>query len=146
MKCGVDEDVMDADVIRDTLRWAAQEVAFLARQEKRDVSVVTLKIRFKGFETHTRSRTRTVPSQSAQDMFSCAWTLFEKEAWVGKPVRVIGLSVSGWVQGEVLRRDLFDSQVTDVHPKERCLNRTLDEIGNKFGRGTIQLGLNRRNK
>jgi len=38
-------DVTDAAVLRDTLRWAAQEVGILARHEGRKGPVVTLKIR-----------------------------------------------------------------------------------------------------
>ena len=59
------EDVTDPAVLRDTLRWAAQEVGFLARQEGRKGAVVTLKIRFRPFETHTRSR--TLPARTASD-------------------------------------------------------------------------------
>jgi DNA polymerase IV len=63
------EDVTDPAALGDTLRWAAQEVGFLARQEGRKGSVVTLKIRFHGFETHTRSRTLNAPT--ADDATLC---------------------------------------------------------------------------
>jgi len=138
------EDVVDVEVLRDTLRWAAQEIAFVARQENRKVRVVTLKIRFKGFETHTRSLTLKAPNDNAKKLFGYAWALYEKEHWVGKPVRLIGLGISGWGDTEVLQPDLFDSEPLDANPKERRLSSALDEISNKFGRGTIQLGLSRR--
>ena len=44
----------DPAVLRDTLRWAAQEVGFLARHEGHKGAVVTLKIRFRPFETTLR--------------------------------------------------------------------------------------------
>jgi DNA polymerase-4 len=47
----IGEDVLDAAILRDTLRWAAQEVGFLARHEGRKGSVVALKIRLHPFET-----------------------------------------------------------------------------------------------
>jgi DNA polymerase-4 len=46
------EDVGDTAVLKNTLRWAAQEVGYLARHEQRKGLVVTLKIRFRPFETH----------------------------------------------------------------------------------------------
>ena len=58
------EDITDPAVLRDTPLWAAQEVGYLARHEGRKGSVVTLKIRFHGFETHTRSRTLPVPRRT----------------------------------------------------------------------------------
>jgi DNA polymerase-4 len=61
------EDITDPAVLKDTLRWAAQEVGYLARHEQRKGLVVTLKIRFSPFQTHTRSRTlnRFYPRKSA---------------------------------------------------------------------------------
>jgi DNA polymerase-4 len=47
-------DVRESEVLRDTLRWAAQEVGYLARHEVLKGLVVTLKIRLHPFETHTR--------------------------------------------------------------------------------------------
>jgi DNA polymerase-4 len=58
------EDVADPAVLSDTLRWAAQEVGFIARHEGRKGAAVTLKIRFRPFETHTRSRTLVVRTAS----------------------------------------------------------------------------------
>ncbi len=49
-----EEDVLDKDILHAVLRGLAAEVAATARREKLSGSVVTLKIRFTGFETHTR--------------------------------------------------------------------------------------------
>ena len=78
------EDVTDPAVLRDTLRWAAQEVGFLARHEGRKGAVVTLKIRFRPFETHTRSRTLPVRTASDGEIFRAAWSLFEAEPLGGQ--------------------------------------------------------------
>ena len=138
-----DEDLTDVATLRDTLRWAAQEIAFIAREEKRKPSVVTLKIRFTGFETHTRSRTLTVPNHDALELFHVAWALYQNEDWSRKPVRLIGLGVSGWSTDAGTQQDLFDKGAVAA-PKEQRLNHALDEISHKFGRGSIQLGLKRR--
>ena len=139
------EDVTDPAVLNDTLRWAAQEVGYLARHEDRKGLVVTLKIRFRPFETHTRSRTLAVPTASDVEIFRAAWTLFQAESWAGKPVRLIGLGLSGWEADGGVQQDLFD---TDEHlnriRRTDRLDETLDAIREKFGRGTIQRGLHRR--
>lgn len=90
------QDVTDPAVLSDTLRWAAQEVGFIARYEDRKGAVVTLKIRFRPFETHTRSRTLPLRTASDSEILRTAWSLFELERWAGKPVRLIGLGLSGW--------------------------------------------------
>jgi DNA polymerase-4 len=138
------EDVTDASVLRDTLRWAAQEVGYLARHEDRKGSLVTLKIRFHPFETYTRSRTLAAPTANDIKLFQAAWGLFEAEAWAGKPVRLVGIGLSGWPVGAGRTQDLFSAEAPTPHPKEARLEQTLDAIRQKFGRGYIQRGLNRR--
>ena len=134
----------DPAVLRDTLRWAAQEVGFLARQEGRKGAVVTLKIRFRPFETHTRSRTMPARTASDSEIFRTAWSLFEAEPWAQKPVRLIGAGLSGWEEETGVQAVLFGSEAPDPHPREERLDETLDAIRRKFGKGYLQRGLSRR--
>jgi DNA polymerase-4 len=138
------EDVTDPAVLRDTLRWAAQEVGFLARHEGRRGAVVTLKVRLHPFETHTRSRTFARRTASDQEIFHAAWDLFQAEAWTGKPVRLIGLGLAGWEEGRGDQADLFGTQAPDSHPYDQRLDEALDAIRCKFGKGYAQRGLSRR--
>ena len=138
------EDVTDRAVLKDTLRWAAQEVGFIARHEGRKGAAVTLKIRFRPFETHTRSRTLPLRTASDGDLFRAAWSLFEAEPWAGKPVRLIGLGLSGWAEEGGVQADLFGSEAPDPHPRDERLDETLDSIRRRFGKGYLQRGLSRR--
>ncbi|MGB5831760.1 MAG: DNA polymerase IV, partial [Thiohalocapsa sp.] len=143
------EDVSDRDQLRETLRWAAQEVGYLARHAQRAGLMVTLKVRFRGFETHTRSRTLAVPSVDDRVLIKTAWELFEigsrSEGWSGRPVRLIGLGLSGW-DGDAAGQqpDLFAEQsLPDPHPRDDQLTATLDAIRDRFGKGSVQRGLPR---
>ena len=136
-------DVSAPEVLRDTLRWAAQEVGYLARHEDLKGSVVSLKVRLHPFETHTRSRTLPVPTANDLEIFRAAWDLFQAAPWSGRPVRLIGLGLSGWEPDSGHQPDLFDRDSPRPHPKEERLDATLDAIRDRFGRGTIQRGLTR---
>jgi DNA polymerase-4 len=139
------EDVTDRAVLEDTLRWAAQEVGYRARHAERKGLVVTLKIRFHPFETHTRSRTLKVPTDHDLELFRVAWALFRAEAWTGRPVRLIGIGISGWDQSQAgVQQDLFDADTAEAEPAPARVDATLDAIRDRFGRGTIQRGLSRR--
>jgi len=138
------EDVTDAAVLRDTLRWAAQEVGFLARHEGRRGSVVTLKIRLHPFETHTRSRTVAVPTASDREIFRAAWGLFESKGWAGRPVRLIGVGLSGWEVAAGLQPDLFAAAPPEPARADERLDATLDAIRGKSGPAYIRRGLPRR--
>jgi DNA polymerase-4 len=140
------EDVTDPAILKDTLRWAAQEVGYLARHEGRQGLVVTLKIRFRPFETHTRSRTLAMPTANDMELFRTAWSLYQSEPWKGRPVRLIGLGISGSDQDTAVQQDLFDAHAPKYQPEQDRLDETLDAIRDKFGRGTIQRGLSRHSR
>jgi len=137
------EDVEDPLVLRDTLRWAAQEVGFLARHEGYQGRVVTLKIRLHPFETHTRSRTLPVPTASDTELFRAAWALYQAEPWAGRPVRLIGLGLSGWAEETPEQPDLFAGEPPAPHPRAERLDAALDAIRERFGEGALHRGLSR---
>ena len=138
-----EEDVTDPDALRDTLRWAAQEVGYIARQEGLKGTVMTLKIRFRGFETHTRTRALPLPTASDLDIFRAAWAVYTAEAWGGRPVRLVGVGIAGWERTHASQADLFGSATPEIPPTQERLDETLDEISSKFGRGSVQRGLPR---
>ncbi len=140
------EDVRDRQILRDSLRWAAQEVGYIARQEQRKGNLVTLKIRFGNFETHTRSRTLAVPTAADQEIFRHAWNLYQTESWNGRAVRLIGLGISGWesLDSPVAHQgDLFGEMEAQSDTRGDRLYRTLDAVSEKFGRESMQLGVGR---
>ncbi|MGB5734298.1 MAG: DNA polymerase IV [Thiohalocapsa sp.] len=151
------EDVTDPAVLRETLRWAAQEVGYVARHGGYQGTVVTLKVRFRGFETHTRSQTLSGPSAEDRTLFDTAWRLFETAGWGHRPVRLIGLGLSGWPEtcDTAIQPDLFaETAPSDPSPidpstsapstKGARLTETLDAIRERFGAGVIQRGPGRR--
>jgi DNA polymerase-4 len=136
-------DVADPDVLRDTLRELAVEVAATARQEGIAGRTVTLKIRLGGFETHTRQRRLPRHSDDARTLFVAAWSLFETGRWQGKPVRLIGLGIADLGTPEPVQPDLFDSAAERPadNDRERRLTVAVDRIHARFGPGALHRGL-----
>jgi DNA polymerase-4 len=132
-------DIRDHALLHDTLRKLAADVARTARREGLSGSVVTLKIRFEGFETCTRQYTRTMPTHDERDMLKTAWRLFLGSGLPDKPVRLIGVGISGWEQGRPAQADLFD-QPGQQQDNQRLLE-TIDAVTDKFGTHSLQLGL-----
>lgn len=137
-----EEDVRNQDILHDVLRGLAAEVAATARGENLSGSVVTLKIRFVGFETHTRQHTIPVPTHDERVILREAWALFLRGDLPRKPVRLIGVGISAWQQAESQQVDLFDQ------PRERArdqrLLETIDRAADRFGKGILQLGYKRK--
>ena len=132
-------DVRDHTVLHNTLLRLAADVARTARRERLSGSVVTLKIRFEGFETCTRQYTRTTPTHDERDMLKTAWRLFLDSKLPDKPVRLIGIGISGWEQDQPAQADLFD-QPGQQQYNQRLLE-TIDAVTEKFGKHLLQLGV-----
>jgi DNA polymerase-4 len=132
-------DVHDHTVLHDALRGLAADVARTARREGLSGSVVTLKIRFEGFETHTRQNKRTSPTHDERDILKTAWQLFLRSKLPRKPVRLIGVGISGWQESQPAQADLFD-QPEQRESNQRLLQ-TIDDVTEKFGKGMLQVGV-----
>jgi DNA polymerase-4 len=135
-----ESDVNDPNYLRDRLRRLSTEVGSLARREGVTGQVVILKIRFQGFETHTRQRRLAAPVDGDLEIFRAAWELFEENGFASRPVRLIGVGISGWDQ--VIMEDLFASG--EQQCREKRIYSTLDEVREKFGSGKLALGLERK--
>jgi DNA polymerase-4 len=139
-----DSDVSDPALLRESLRWAAGEVGFLARHAGLAGSQITLKVRLQGFETHTRSRTLAAPSADDQTLFRIAWDLYRAAPWQQRPVRLIGICLSHWPTENPSQPDLFsDPRPSAPVPRDATLTETLDSIRDRFGDGIIRRGLDR---
>jgi DNA polymerase-4 len=135
-------DVRDKAVLRDALRGQAADVARTARREGLSGSVVTLKIRFKGFETHTRQYKRTTPTSDEREILKTAWQLFLDGKLPKKPVRLIGVGISGWEEDQPAQADLFDQP--EQQQDNRQLLQTIDAVTEKFGKHMLQVGMSRK--
>jgi DNA polymerase-4 len=143
------EDITEPEVLRHTLHWQAQEVGHVARQEGRKGNQVTFKIRFRGFETHTRSRTLATPTSADSEIFKQAWEIFQAERWLGRPVRLIGLGITGWdtdTSPAAEQGDLFEELAPEPDPKQDRLYETLDAVTEKFGRKSVRLGVRQKKR
>ena len=135
-------DIRDNTRLHDALRGLAADVARTARREGLSGAVVTLKIRFAGFETCTRQHTRTTPTCDEREMLKTAWQLFLDGKLPDKPVRLIGIGLSGWEESQPVQADLFD-QPEQQQDNKRLLQ-TIDAVTEKFGKHLLQVGVSRK--
>jgi DNA polymerase-4 len=135
-------DVLDNAVLHDALRLLAADVASTARREGLAGRVVTLKIRFEGFETHTRQYTRTASTNDEREILKTAWQLFLGGKLPIKPVRLIGVGISGWEEDQPAQADLFDQP--EQRQDNKQLLQTIDAVTEKFGKHMLQVGVPRK--
>lgn len=133
-----EHNLSDPAALRDVLRGLAADVAAKARRENLSGSTVTLKVRYEGFETHTRQRRLAGPTHDERVLLREAWSLFSKGPLPDKPVRLIGVGLSDWRTNGTQQPDLF-APAYSLERDERLLQ-TLDKAAERFGKGALTMG------
>lgn len=132
------EDITNWAVLHDVLLDLAADVGRRTRTEGLAGRVVTLKIRFAGFETHTRCQALERPSNHDKVLFHTAWILAQDPAFQHRPVRLIGVGLSDW-QSATRQLDFFASDAGEA--RDTQLYALLDEAQERWGPQGLRFGL-----
>jgi DNA polymerase-4 len=131
-------DVVDAEYLRAILLGQTDAVARRLRRHHLLARTVTIKIRRHDFETTTRRTTLPHPADETGVLWSAAAELFDKWARPGMPpVRLLGMSVSHLCHREGQQLALFEQ---DAAARRQSLDRTVDQIRERFGTDAISRG------
>jgi DNA polymerase-4 len=122
-------DVADLATLRRTLRELSDQVASTLRANGLAARTVKLKLRWPPFETITRQTTLPQPIDLENDIFDAALQLFRTAWGRGRPVRLLGVGVSG-LQAPARQLGLFAPEPEDRHAK---LASVVDSIRAKYG-------------
>ena len=135
-------DQTDAALLHARLRALAGEVAQTARAGGVAGGVVTLKVRYAGFVTHSRQRRLAAPTDSARVLLAQAWHLFERSGLPQARVRLIGIGLAALSRpqpcAQPRQQDLFEA--ADAPVRDARLAVTLDAVNTRFGDGTLGFG------
>ena len=123
------KDVSDGATLRRTVLEFSESVAASLRQEGLTARTVKIKVRWPPFETLTRQATLPRPTELDAEIFQTAWELFQKVWREGKPVRLIGVGVSGLTPA-ARQLELFTDS---TQPRAAKLAETIDKIRAKYG-------------
>lgn len=128
-------DISEETELKRTLRQLADEVGYRLRKQGYSGTTVKLKLRWSDFTTLTRQMTLPHTVDQDEDIYREALALFDAHWPPGKPVRLIGVGVSGLEEGG-RQMTLWESTA----PENRQLQSTLDDIKRRFGEGAIRRG------
>ncbi len=131
-------DVRDGEQLKRVMRGMADEVGQRLRAEGLHGSTVKIKLRWSDFTTLTRQVTLPQPTQHNDVIYHAACDLFDKTWAAGRPVRLIGVGVSGFGEAAVQRTLWEDEAQADA--QQGKLEATLDDLQSRFGRGMIKRG------
>jgi DNA polymerase IV len=132
-------DVRDDKVLETTLKELSAQVGRRLRRSDLAGKTVKLKIRWPDFTTLTRQATLFTPTDQDDEISATALNLMKKVRSSGKPVRLIGVGVSG-LTPEARQLELWGME----SEKRRKFQNVIDELQEKFGEKTVHKG--QRNK
>ena len=148
-----EKDVDDDALLEQTLLRIAETLTRNLRREAARGRTVTLKIRLRGFETHTRSKTLPGPIDETVTIREWALNMFREFDRAGKPVRLIGIGISNLVFADedqtntkpgAVQMDLFqtvddekNSGDESLRKRDQLLDSLKDRFGNHVKRGSL---------
>lgn len=93
-----DADTDDRHVLRGFLRESAREIADKLLRRHLAAHTVQVKVRYGDFQTLTRQVSVEEPTADAQEIYRLGCYLLAREKLVSRPLRLLGLGVSGLVE------------------------------------------------
>jgi DNA polymerase-4 len=128
-------DIADRDVLLGTLQRLSEQVANRVQKNGVSYSTVKIKLRWPDFTTITRQTSLSQPTEKPEFIYRMAEALFLKEWRPGKPVRLLGVGVSGLDEGP-RQLGLWD----EAPLRASRLQDTVDQLRHKFGSEVIRRG------
>lgn len=131
-----DEDTRDSEFLHASLLGLCEALARRLRRHGLRSGQMSLKLRWSGFETHTRQGALDPPSDHGKDLFDATRPYLEsflrKER---RAVRLLGVQASKlFARGEASQESLFDAQ----RGRKERLDQALDRIAERYGDDTVK--------
>jgi DNA polymerase-4 len=130
------EDTDDTVALTAMLSHLSQKACKRLREAGLATRTLTLTIRYAGFDTYTRSKTLSAPTQLDADIFATVRNLFVQHRNHRRKIRLLGVSLSGLTHGA----EQLDLLSSERRAKLEKLTRATDLLRDRFGFGSVQFG------
>jgi len=127
-------DVTDFNYLKDVLRLLAKELSFQVSKKGIFCHTITLKVTYAGMKKITRSKSAEATNK-ALDIYRTTASLLDN---IDKsPIRLIGITLSGFTDTAVSQISLFD---TNVDEKPETLESVKMALQRKYGMDIVKTG------
>lgn len=128
-------DVSDVQVLYETLHQLSESVGRRLRKHDLSGNTIKLKLRWSNFTTLTRQQTLPKPTNDDREIYAAVKELFNKTWQKGKPVRLLGVGVTGFFN-QASQLSLWDLP----DKKGSQLLSAVDDLRERYGRNSIMRG------
>lgn len=130
-------DTIDFDYLKSFLRLFAKELSIKLRTDRMYCQTVTLKVTYGNMKSITRSKSGE-PTCVAGEIYQTVAALLD--AIEHKPVRLVGLSLSGFTREGFHQLSLQDIHAVQSQQQKEELEGLLLQLQQKYGAGIIKSG------
>lgn len=134
-----EEDITDYDRADKLLVALVDRVSKRLRRDGMKTTCISVTVRYLDFKTRSHQKKLSEPTDISLEITECGKQLLRK-LWDGKtPLRLIGISLSDVTKEGITQLSLFpeDNLKREKHQK---MDRTMDDILDRFGHGSIKRG------
>jgi DNA polymerase-4 len=133
------KDIREEGALLETIDRLSKQISKRLVKKHTQATTVRIKLRWSNFETITRQITLNQPTNQVETIRNAAESLFKKSWTKGKPVRLIGVGVSGLAPEQLLLWD-HQSKKAESEPPDKQLNSAISDLRQKFGRDIVKWG------
>lgn len=130
------EDTTDPEFSSHVLLALCEEIGRDARKLGKKGKTVQITLKYSDFSCITRQA--SVPATNLTKEIAAAGTALLKKNWTGRPIRLIGISISGFEDEEPQQLSFFLSDEREANTREENLEKTVDGLRERFGSKTIK--------
>lgn len=133
------KDISSDDEIKMGIAFLAEEIGERMRKKNKKCNTVCVTIRDTLLCNITRQRHLKQPTNISSEIAAVAFDIVKAEWKTGKPIRMLTVSVSSLVNEceATSQTDLFDEGVAEERKKAESLDKALDKLREKHGKGII---------
>jgi DNA polymerase-4 len=134
------EDITDIEKAKIVLMELADDIGMTARKQCKEGRTVHITLKYSDF--HSVTRQMTIPATSiTREIYQAGCSLLEQNWNKSRPVRLIGISISGFYEDSSSEQLLlFDPMQGNVQAgKNKQIDKAMDKIRNKYGSEKITL-------
>jgi nucleotidyltransferase/DNA polymerase involved in DNA repair len=134
-------DISDGKSLQETLIKLANQVSQQLEKNHLEGSTIKIKLRWSDFTTLTRQTTLNNPTDRSEKIVSAATELFNATWQPGRPVRLLGVGVSGLAPRQY---SLWDQpHGKEISAREENLQFVVEQLRGRYGPGMVHFGSER---
>ena len=126
-------DYLDEDKLKEILFRQTEEVSRQLRYRGQYARTVAVIYKNSQFINYSAQAKLTNPSNNTKEIYNLVIEIFEK-SYKKDPIRLVGVRLSDFADNKETQLSLFEENFED---DESDIQKTMDKINNKFGKGLI---------